>query len=295
MKKITVLLMAVVVGISLAACQDDDEGSKGVFYTVSDGEQTAYLFGSIHVGTEDFYPLHNSVDQAYEAADKLAVEADPSEVGPIGMMELIEEVGVYADGETIQDYISDDMYADLEAQLQQLGIPMSEFERYKMWFVAVSLELFPLLEMGYSAELGIDQYFLDQAEEDGKDVVELESMEFQMNFMNQLSEDDQMDYLQSVLDNLQNMDEYEAEIEEMFDTWMTGDIDTFAAFRDEAEESDPAQWLTVERDKGMAEKIEEFLQEDETYFVVVGALHLVGEQSIPDLLESKGYTVEEGW
>jgi uncharacterized protein len=250
MKKITVLLMAVVVGISLAACQDDDEGSKGVFYTVSDGEQTAYLFGSIHVGTEDFYPLHNSVEQAYEAADKLAVEADPSEVGPVGMMKLIEEVGVYADGETIQDYISDDMYADLEAQLQQLGIPMSEFERYKMWFVAMSLELFPLLEMGYSAELGIDQYFLDQAEEDGKDVVELESMEFQMNFMDQLSEDDQVDYLQTVLENLNNMDEYEANMEEMVDTWMTGDIDTFAALRDEATRAHQVLRGAAGRDRG---------------------------------------------
>ena len=47
--------------------------------------------------------------------------------------------------------------------------------------------------------------------------------------------------------------------------------------------------LLDERNYSMEEKIEVFLQDDETYFVVVGAGHLVGENGIINLLKGKGY------
>jgi uncharacterized protein YbaP (TraB family) len=43
----------------------------------------------------------------------------------------------------------------------------------------------------------------------------------------------------------------------------------------------------------MAEKIEEFLADDEIYFVVVGAGHLVGENGLINLLKNQGYETEQ--
>jgi hypothetical protein len=43
----------------------------------------------------------------------------------------------------------------------------------------------------------------------------------------------------------------------------------------------------------MASKIEDFLRNRETYFVVVGAGHLVGSQGIIEILKGKGYMVEQ--
>ncbi|RJQ38322.1 MAG: hypothetical protein C4550_06760 [Nitrospiraceae bacterium] len=43
----------------------------------------------------------------------------------------------------------------------------------------------------------------------------------------------------------------------------------------------------------MTLKIEEFLKTKETYFVVVGAGHLVGNKGIIELLKRKGYPVEQ--
>jgi len=43
----------------------------------------------------------------------------------------------------------------------------------------------------------------------------------------------------------------------------------------------------------MVSKIEEFLRTKETYFVVVGAGHLVGKKGIIEMLRGKGYPVEQ--
>jgi uncharacterized protein YbaP (TraB family) len=43
----------------------------------------------------------------------------------------------------------------------------------------------------------------------------------------------------------------------------------------------------------MTEKIEEFLTKGETYFIVVGAAHLVGKDGILERLKEKGYSVEQ--
>ena len=42
----------------------------------------------------------------------------------------------------------------------------------------------------------------------------------------------------------------------------------------------------------MAEKIEEYLKTESTYFVVVGAAHLTGEKGIVALLREKGFSPE---
>ena len=50
----------------------------------------------------------------------------------------------------------------------------------------------------------------------------------------------------------------------------------------------------LERDKGMAEKIDGFLKSGDNgdYFIIAGAAHFVGENTITGLLEAMGYTLE---
>jgi uncharacterized protein YbaP (TraB family) len=51
--------------------------------------------------------------------------------------------------------------------------------------------------------------------------------------------------------------------------------------------------LLYTRNKNMVSKITEYLQTHETYFVIVGAGHLVGERGIVELLRKRGYLVEQ--
>ncbi|MEW6002985.1 MAG: TraB/GumN family protein, partial [Nitrospirota bacterium] len=51
--------------------------------------------------------------------------------------------------------------------------------------------------------------------------------------------------------------------------------------------------LIFERNKNMTTKMEDFLKTEKTYFVIVGAGHLVGDKGILDLFIKKGYSVEQ--
>ena len=49
--------------------------------------------------------------------------------------------------------------------------------------------------------------------------------------------------------------------------------------------------LIGNRDEEMCKKIEGFLKIKDSYFIAVGAMHLIGEGSIIDRLEKKGYEI----
>lgn len=51
--------------------------------------------------------------------------------------------------------------------------------------------------------------------------------------------------------------------------------------------------LIVDRNARMAGKIADLLRQGGAYFVVVGAAHLVGEESIVNLLRREGYRLEK--
>jgi uncharacterized protein YbaP (TraB family) len=51
--------------------------------------------------------------------------------------------------------------------------------------------------------------------------------------------------------------------------------------------------MFYERNDAMTRKIEKFLETGKTYFVAVGAGHLVGERGIVNQLRRKDYTVEQ--
>lgn len=60
-----------------SADSPEESETTPLLYKVTDvNGNTAWLFGSIHVGRESFYPLPDYVIDAYEGADCLAVEFD---------------------------------------------------------------------------------------------------------------------------------------------------------------------------------------------------------------------------
>jgi hypothetical protein len=49
--------------------------------------------------------------------------------------------------------------------------------------------------------------------------------------------------------------------------------------------------LTEDRNRAWVEQLDDLLDDRDDYLVVVGALHLVGRNSVVDLLRQRGYTV----
>ena len=304
-KNLSFIVILFIFLLSLLGCsaktvdqpKKEDQGSKGVFYEVHYNDNTVYLFGSIHIGVPKLYPLHEKIDAAYDASDYLAVEMDINDLKPEEMIALISEIGVYNDGTTIQDHVSTELYDELIRSIKDFGLQEEGVVIFKPWLVSDMLESLILEKAGYDLDLGIDQYFLKKAAIEKKEIISLETIEDQLGLYTILTPKSQEKALHSTLFD---QDENQEKIAELMEMWIAGDINRLAELRileDEESEDYQAYYeaLTVDRDLKMTAKIEDFLKngQSETYFVVVGALHLVGDNSIADLLKLKGYDVKK--
>lgn len=283
-------------------------GSKGLIWEVKHGGNTIYLLGSIHAGDTSLYPMHKNMKDAFEASDVLIVEANV--LDPQGTEELMK-IGMYADGTKLQDHVPEETYAQYTEFLGQMGLPTDVFDGFKPWFAGLQLAVMAgtdsdsLQEAAESAALGIDMYFLTNSMLTGKPVAELEGMIYQANLFDGLSQEMQEHFFKQSLDIALNPDS-EAALEsgKLFHSWLeqwyAGDVDGFASSyvaQMEGEQSEIDEMLLGKRDENMANKLAELLEkEDEaTYFVVVGALHLVTEGMVVDQLKDKGYAVRGFW
>ncbi|MCR6105788.1 TraB/GumN family protein [Salipaludibacillus agaradhaerens] len=275
--------------VRLSVEDPEDEPSKGIFLTVSEGNQTVYLLGSIHVGDENLYPLHNEIEEAFDKADHLAVEIDMADIDEMEITSYMMQEGMYTDGTALSDVLDEDVYEEAVSHLSEFGMTSSLVDSYKPWFVSMLLTDVALMETDFSGEHGIDNYFMERAHNDGLPVISLESIESQLETISGAPEEEQIESLEATVEGY---DVYEEDTRQLINLWRSGNSELLTYLREMDNETD--QLALDERDVAMTDQIEEFLQEDngDTYFVVVGAMHLVGDNSIAGLLEQRGYHVE---
>jgi uncharacterized protein YbaP (TraB family) len=266
---------------------------KGFLWKVQSKTGTAYIVGSIHAYKSELYPLPKKMEDAFDNSDALAVEANVNEIKPESMMTMINGA-LYTDGSTLEKHLSSETYEMTVQKLKELGLPLEIFQNTKPWFIASTLTSLELQKLGLDPEYGIDNYFLKKAE-NRKRVVELESIEYQVNLLSSFSDAEQELFLVSTLKDL---DLLKKEINTILTAWNTGDTKTMESYVSKSLQDDPRMLpiykkLVFDRNKNMVSKIEGYLKTRERYCVVVGAAHLVGKDGIIEILKRKGYIVEQ--
>ncbi len=258
-----------------------------------------HLLGSIHVGKAEFYPLHAEVEQRFRAADHLVFEVDPQAVASPQVAMQMQLRGMLPQGQTLQDVLSPETLGTLEQILQGIGIPMANFMQFKPWMVALLLTNLQAGALGYDPRFGLESYLMGQRQADTP-ILELESLEQQLGMLEALHPETFLGY------SLQEYASGSALMENMVAAWRCGDKQTLASIVHEGEAqldaAAPAQRghleqiydsLFTRRNLTMADGIEAFAEAGSgSYFVVVGAGHLLGEGSVVELLQQRGFDVE---
>jgi len=304
LKKLTALVIFVLLVSTLmlsASCPSTESTnepySKSFLWEVTSDGTTVYLLGSVHVARADLYPLNRAIENAYNDSQYVVVEVDTSSVGLFESAELLMEKGMYPPGEDLEGNIPADLYSRLTDRLMELdsaGFFLSMIDSFQPWVAYMILVDLEYIELGYEAEYGIETYFLDKAAEDCKDVLELESVEFQLAVMDSLPHELQILLLEDAIANPVT----EEEMDRLFELWHTGDITEmeriiFGNIGWHPQYQLINEKLIDERNYLMMSKIYGYLADDEVYFVIVGAGHLVGENGIINLLIEAGYEVEQ--
>jgi uncharacterized protein YbaP (TraB family) len=273
-----------------------ERGSKLFLWKASSPSTEVYLLGSIHLGKQEWYPLAKEIEASFERSKYLVVEADESKTDAVKLQQLALEHGLYAPPDSLSKHLSAETMKALSALGEKLGLPAASLEPMKPWLLSITLSSLALIKLGYSPDLGIDRHFTRAAKEKGKEILELESMEYQIKLLAGLSDELQQKFLEQTIEEAGDAKE---QMEKVVGAWSKGDAATVEdemlkkrAAKNTAQAEFQAK-LIDERNVSMAKKVEEYLKTKDVHFVVVGAAHLVGEKGIVRLLEKAGFKVEQ--
>ncbi|MGG4141596.1 TraB/GumN family protein [Paenibacillus algorifonticola] len=272
------------------------EGSKGFLWKVEKNGNTVYLLGSIHVAKDSMYPLRPEIEEAFKTAQHLAVEVDLTKLDAAALQTYANKLGTYSDGTTLKDHVSAETYAKIAALLKANKLPENAFDPYKPWAVTQSIAALQMQGTGYETSNGIDLYFTEKANKANVPVISLETAEGQLSMFDSFSDALQEKQLVEALDAVSQQAPSEPTgIDALTDMWVSGSDDVLVSLTEEvAKEPEYYNGLIKDRNKGMTDQVKGFLNgtDKSTYFVVVGALHMLGPDGIVTVLEKDGFTVE---
>ena len=96
-------------------------------------------------------------------------------------------------------------------------------------------------------------------------------------------------------ESLREMDTLRTRFNELAEAWQIGDAPSLDKMLTESFKDFPAlqKQFVTDRNRKWTSSVEKWLQGDKNVLVVVGAGHLVGKESVVDLISRKGYKVEQ--
>jgi len=288
------LLVAAALACLAGAAAHAEAGQQHILWSVQGRHNTVYLLGSIHVLRPEDAGLPAVAEAAYRDAKRLVMEIDLGAEAAANPMTLAEQMQVMAllpEGTSLRDVLGAD-YAAVAARAQKAGLELTLLDRFAPWFVATTLLQVELAKRGFSPDLGVEQVLASRAATDHKPIQGLETAEQQFAILGGLPMPLQKRFLMMTLDESEDFD---TEIRDLMGAWQAGDAAKLAALLGDEFARFPELYrpLTEDRNRAWVPKIERLLAEDTDYLVVVGALHLVGRNSVVDLLRQHGYRVTQ--
>ena len=285
--------------LALAAAGADGAApapNRGALFRVEGGHHTLYLFGTIHVGAADFYPLEPRVIAALAASSKLALEVDP--LGdPAPVQQALLDYGMYPAGGSALADIGPAFRPRLERLLRQYAIAPESVAPMKPWLLASVLALGEFAAQGYQPGLAVDIWLAQQAHRRRIPVLELESVAGQMALFGRMTGAEQGRFLEEGIAAIED-DEQAGEARELVQAWRTANAAAFEAMAAKAgaDASFSGKFvqtvLLEERNPGLADGIARLLASEKNSMAAIGILHLVGAGSVPALLRQRGLKVE---
>jgi uncharacterized protein YbaP (TraB family) len=196
------------------------------------------------------------------------------------------------EGQSLRELMGEDLFSRAEQAAAAIDIPLELLAQSEPWLAAMTVELMVLYRIGFDPLLGVEMTLSNRARADGKPIEGLETVDEQLGFLDGLPIEAQREMLLQTL--LQGATLRES-VDELVAAWRHGDTAALeAGLLDSMSEQEALMdALVTDRNRRWAETIAGWLDDDRDYLVVVGALHLVGDEGVPALLEAAGFGIQQ--
>ena len=261
-------------------------------WAIHGDHNTVYLAGSVHLLKANDSALPPAFDRAYTGSHTLIMELDLGKVDPTAAATWMAEHGMLPAGSDLKTVIGAARYQRVSAEATRLGVPMEMVGQFAPWVLGLQLMELQYAKDGFDAESGVEQQLEHRAQTDSKATEGLETLQEQLGFFEALTPEEQGKFLDLVLNDLHDVD---SDTQKVITAWRAGDAPKLAALLSDEYKQFPALYrsLVTERNKRWEPQIAKLLHDKDNYFVVVGALHLVGDGGLLELMKKDGFKVEQ--
>jgi uncharacterized protein len=271
-----------------------------LLWKVSDADNALYLLGSFHLLKPGDYPLSPDVQAALDDAEEVVFELSPEELASPALGLQMAQAAARTDGSTLDSQIGPELADKLSrwardnaAHLRRTGLSPEVLQLFKPWFAGLMVSVVELTKQGLDPALGLDRHFMARAAEAGKATAALETGAEQVAVFAGMHEREQLQMLAEALDQAAAGP---AEIERMHRQWREGDAQGLwngLALQLKRDYPQLYRRINVDRnDAWMPQLVERLEARDGDALVVVGALHLLGDDGVVEKLRARGYRVE---
>ncbi|MCF6189897.1 MAG: TraB/GumN family protein [Cocleimonas sp.] len=286
MKKLLITLTSTLLALSLPAA------AKSPLWKVSKGDDHLFIGGTIHMLSKSDFPLPPEFEKIYKQSEQLVFETDMKKLkDPATQMKMVKSIS-YQDGSTLKDHLKPETYKALEEYASKSGIPMMMVNNFKPGMAATMLTVFELKKLGVDSE-GVDAFYNNKATQDNKTLGKLETVEAQINFLANLGKKNPDEFIMYTLRDMKKLPQV---FSDMKAAWKTGNIQKLKEIGItpiKTEFPDIYQNLIVKRNNAWIPQIEIMMKTKEVEMILVGALHLAGDDSVLAQLKKLGYTIEQ--
>jgi uncharacterized protein len=261
-------------------------------WAVRGSHNVLYLAGSIHMLPADDAALPAGFTRAYGDSPRLVMELDLGKFDPMEAMTWMMDHGTLPAGTTLHDVLGEQRYARVTAAAASVGMPMIGLESLAPWVVGIEITDAAYEHEGFDPEQGVEEQLLRRAQADHKPTAGLETLSEELGSLASLSSADQIRMLDQTVDELKDI---KSEMREITGAWRQGSSSRLASLLSSEYRAFPSLYkpLVTDRNRRWLPQIEQLLKSNDNALVVVGALHLVGEGGLLELLRSKGYTITQ--
>lgn len=258
----------------------------------------SYILGTHHLAPLSIIDSIKGLQTAFDATTQIIGELKMSEVQTPATMQLMQQKMMIENDTTLQVLFTPEQYTTVNNFTKKnLGFDLAQMPKVKPAFITNNAVVVLYMKHvgNFKPQEQLDTYFQTKGLEKGKKVGALETLDFQFNLLyNSMSLRRQAELL---LCELSDVDKLVNNTKKLTSAYMNQKLDTMykLSLEKEGTPCDPLpsemEAMIGHRNKTWATKLPALMAADPT-FVVVGALHLPGEDGLLNLLKKQGYTVQ---
>ena len=282
--------LGAVAAVPLWAAAASSNGA-GLVYQVEGPNGRFYLAGSMHLLHAERASLPAPLERAYRNSASIVMEIDTDDGDAQDAGARLLEAAQLAPDTSLQALLGEARWNTVRSALAEAGFDAERASRFEPWGLALLLTQAGFARQGYTSAAGVEQQLTERARRDGKPISGLETAAMQIALLDGLDMNVQRQMLDLTLEEVQEMPQM---LDELEDAWRAGDRQRLEALLLEGYRQMPELYtaLLVERNRRWVSQIRAWPTTSPPRLVLVGALHVVGEQGLPALLQRAGYTVQ---